>query len=110
MYHCQIASLVTSESSAARTHRLDAAWRIRQHERYHTAKECARCILQQELYRIAASQLVVRYPGTPSSRHKQLLQSKCSDVGKEQDIIRKPRLLQLPRTVSRAIGHVIEDS
>ena len=34
----------------------------------------------------------------------------CSDVGKEQDIIRNPHLLQLPRTVSRALGHVIEDS
>ena len=34
----------------------------------------------------------------------------CSDVGKERDIIRNPHLLQLPRTVSRALGRVIEDS
>ena len=33
----------------------------------------------------------------------------CSDVGKERDIIRKPPLLQLPRPVSRALGHVIEE-
>ena len=37
-------------------------------------------------------------------------QKECSDVGKEQDIIRKPHLLQLPRTVSRALGRVIDRS
>jgi hypothetical protein len=31
----------------------------------------------------------------------------CSDVGKEQDIIGNPHLLQLRRAASRALGHVI---
>lgn len=48
---------------------------------------------------------------TPESnaRHEEFTK-RCSGVGKEQDIIRNPRLLQLRRTVSRALGRVIEDS